>query len=296
MAALHLRFDWQTWALLVSVGSSVWWPLCLYVWAYHGQLYGVSMIAGTVLLQKVTIPDKYVQSAVTSLHKQITTTYMAPPPPIGTRPEVILLFPHGLLSLEALAVYIHWTSQNHFKSTVFVDKKLDYACPGACMVFKMFGLSTDLSNHRSIDKKMQGQQTVAALPGGFVEAVGGTDETQVLYLGTVAYWLKQCKKHGYSLRIFHVYNGSDFVQQSAMGLETRIMIADRFHLPIILPSSINHVDSLFTRCLYYEHAHLPTTTEIQADLTRYIALDRLSPLFRSRMRKYHMIPTRLSRL
>jgi hypothetical protein len=200
--------------------------------------------------------------------------------------------PHGFISLESIAAFKQWTiQQNIERSTVFVDKKLQLFVRGVAVVFRMFEIDNDILVHTSIDQRMRTQQqTLAAMPGGFGDAVAGSKSEQIVFLGTTSYWIKQCKKHGYALRIFHTYNGSQMIEQSSFALRTRAKIASRFHFPILLPIAINKVSSLSVRCLFYPPDAIPTVTGVQEDLVRYTEIDKQSPLFPDPLKVYTILP------
>jgi hypothetical protein len=285
---MHFGPDLQTWALFMSAGSAIWWPFCIYVCITFGYAHSLPLLMVGMALPYAPIPKYVVNDAITSLKRQMRTVFVEPPTPIGCSPEVILMLPHGFISLEALSVYIHWISENKIDSTVFVDQAL-CALPGASVVFTMFGLNTDRLKHKNIEYRMKMQQNVAVMPGGFAESIGGTDSEQIVYLGTVSYWIKQCKKHGYALRVFHVYNGSDMIQQSSVCLQSRVRFAQKYHIPLLLPTAINKISRLVVRCLFYANTGLPTTGDIQSDLVRYTDVDKLSPLFPAPQRKYTIL-------
>ena len=287
---VHIGTDLQTWALFMSAGSCFWWPLCFGIGRVYGYGTCLPLCALLLALPHIPMPQRCIDATLAAVKHQLPAVYMEPPAPPGAAPEVILLLPHGLIGLECLAVYKQWLlAQQIHTSMVFIDKLAQVFLPGITVVFRMFAIPNGILKHRNIEQQMQARHTVAALPGGFGDAVAGTAQEQLVFLGTTSYWLRQCQKHGYALRILHVYNGSDMVQQSAVGLRWRARLAHRFHVPILLPTAINTVSSLVTRCVVYSPEALPTPTGIQRDLERYVALDKLSPIFPAPQRRYTIL-------
>jgi hypothetical protein len=289
---IQIGFDIQTYCLLCSTGSIIWWPLCTTLGVVYGYAYMIPMIIVGNALPYLKIP-RILQDTVRERLKQETpVVFMEPPTSIGYKPEVILLIPHGFLCVEGLVVYQKWISDNSVDSTLFVDKKLQPILPGCTLVLNVLGLEVGITGHANIDQHMRTRRTVAAFPGGFIEAVGGTQDEQILYLGTISYWLKMCRRHGFGLRIFHTYNGSEMVTQSAYGMQSRVQIAGKYHIPVVLPTGIKKVTTLVVRCLYYET--IPETVDtVVKDIEHYVAIDKKSSLFPVPHRKYTVITARL---
>jgi hypothetical protein len=264
---------------------------------YVAYIYGVGhplvlLVMGMIMsLPYVPIFQWMKDAAIIALHLQCPVVYMEPPAPLGAAPEVVLLMPHGFISIESIAAFKQWTvQQNIERSTLFVDKTLHLFVRGANIVFRMFEIDTDILGHTSIDQRMQTQQqTLAVIPGGFGDAVAGSKSEQIVFLGTTSYWIKQCKKHGYALRIFHTYNGSQMIEQSSFALRKRAQLAMRFHLPILLPTTSNKVSSLSVRCLFYPPDSIPTVMGVQEDLVRYTEIDKQSPLFPDPLKVYSVL-------
>jgi len=287
---IHLGCDLQTWAILTAVGSVTWWPVVILLSHVYGCTYGVTLAMLILSVPYVHIPQTVIDSVWRTMKRQMPVVYMETPDPLGAAPEVTLLLPHGFLSLEAIAVYTNWILDQKIRdSTVYVDTAVGYTLPGAAVVFKLFGLVSGILKHANIEKQMRAQTAVAAMPGGFGDAVAGSKQEQIVFLGTTSYWINQCKKHGYALRIFHVYNGSDMIIQSAWGIRTRARIAARYHIPLVLPTAINKVSSLTVRCVHYPPDLIPTVDTVQADLVRYTTIDRQSPLFPDPLKTYTIL-------
>jgi hypothetical protein len=223
------------------------------------------------------------------LKQHTTIVFMEPPASVGKTPEVILLIPHGLICVENMSMFIKWSAEiQNMNSTLFVDRQLWLWTPLNIMIMNLTGQSHGISKHTHIDRHMQStKKHVVAFPGGFAEAVGGTEKEQILSLGTISYWLKQCKRHGYSLRVFHTYNGSDMVLQSSVCLRLRVQLARRFHVPLPLPIRFQTPPARVVRCLFYDNENLPVTSDtVKDDLFRYVEVDKKSPLFPTPLRKY----------
>jgi hypothetical protein len=262
------------------------------VYTYGVEHPMVFLVMGVIVsLPNIPIPQWMKDATLTGMHRQFPVVYMEQPAPLGAAPEVVLLMPHGFISLESIAAFKQWTiQQNIGRSTVFVDKKLPLLLRGAAVVFRMFEIDTDVLGHANIDQRMRTQQqTLAAMPGGFGDAVAGSKSEQIVFLGTTSYWIKQCKKHGYALRIFHTYNGSHVIEQSSFALRTRAQIASRFHFPILLPTAINKLSSLSVRCLFYPPDAIPTAAGVREDLVRYTEIDKQSPLFPDPLKVYTIL-------
>jgi hypothetical protein len=209
---------------------------------------------------------------------------------MATRPEAVLMLPHGSTCLEGFLVAAQWDSSMGvpYRGVLFVDKMLRIMVPAAHALLHLHGLTPVVLSHVHIEQTMKEQTNLMVFPGGFAEIVGGTDKEQFLNLTLVSYWLKQCRKHGYTLRIIHVYNGSDTILQSSFYAYQRFLIALRYHVPLLMPVSYNHVGRYVARCLVY--TEVPETVDvISADLTRYVNLDKQSPLFPAKYRKYTMV-------
>lgn len=292
---LHVGLDYQTYCLLFAVGTMLWWPLGTAIGARYGYQYVLPISLLCLSLPYFPIPQALHESLVRHMKHEISVVYLEPPAPIGTKtPEVILLIPHGFMCIEGLTLYAQWIKDKGVASTIFVDKLLQFIVPGTYAVLNTLALDMEITGHVNIDDHMRRQQTVAAFPGGFVEAVGYTEDEQILYLGTISYWLKQCKRHRYALRIFHIYNGSDSVSQASVGLQLRAQLAGKKHFPVPIPTSINKVSTLVARCLFYDRHVLPeSTTHVAAEIARFITLDKQDPRFPSPHKTYTLLTARL---
>jgi hypothetical protein len=81
--------------------------------------------------------------------------------------------------------------------------------------------------------------------------------------------------------------------QSSMGLHMRAKRAGRYQIPIVLPTGINKVTTLVTRCLFYDDDLPETADSIREDLSRYLKIDRKSPLFPCPRKTYTLVTSRL---
>jgi hypothetical protein len=268
--------------------ACIWWPICIYVFYVHGYVYAMTLVICSVLSPYVPIPLSISRRIDGWIGQTMTILFMEPPAAVGNSPEVVLLIPHGFLCFESFSMFRKWSAEMNMSSTLFLDRLLWRWSPLAIMLLNLMGASHDISRHACIDRYMQAtKKHVAAFPGGFAEAVGGTEQEQILSLVTISYWLKQCKRHGYALRVFHTYNGSDMILQSTVCLRFRARLARRFHIPVPLPIRVQSLPSRVVRCLFYDNNDLPVSADtIKEDLLRYVEIDKKSTLFPTPLRTY----------
>ena len=279
---------------LLSFGGCFWWPSFV-AWCYANGITARSSIlavALSILCTKIRVPKALVDAMVHGVRKSFPVEFIAPPQPPGSSPEVILVFPHGFFCTEGSSLASEWIHKHPGKYAIFIDRKLPLISPTSVLAARLAGFyRVDTLRHSNIQRVMpRGTESVVALPGGFVEAVGGTTNTQYIYTATVSYWLRQCKEYGYSLRIFHAYNGSAMIPQSDMLIDARLHIAQRYHIPLVLPTGFKTLDKLVVRSLLYTHQGLPESTgAIIEDLHRALRVDKLSNMFPSPDRQFKFI-------
>ena len=213
-----------------------------------------------------------------------------PPVPTDTRERTIcLLFPHGMVSSEQCAVMADVVRGRPDPSvhTLLVDRLLYRWMTPLVAAVRLLGGSARVVPlvHASVQRSLTtapGGCTVFVMPGGFVEAVGYSDACQVLYVRTVSYWLQQCRRHGYRLCVYHAYNGSRAVRQHGFAMGIRTRVAERFHLPLVLPTGFRDVPEVVVRAWAYPVTGLPVcATTVVGDLLRYARTDRTHPLYPS---------------
>ena len=168
--------------------------------------------------------------------------------------EIVFLIPHGMFCTEGIISCID--KGLHRSHTMLIDNKLFYGSPPSILVARAIGSYLSPLNHKSITNLMQYGRSAMVFPGGFVETTGYNNETYSINTHTYKYWIQQCQKYGYHLRIHFIYNQTDFYKQSSFMTYWRTQIAGKYHIPIILPYYVNKPDTMYARCLYYDNDSL----------------------------------------
>lgn len=188
--------------------------------------------------------------------------------------EIVFLIPHGIFCLEGFISCID--KGLHHGYTMLIDNKLFYGSPTTILVSRAIGSRVSPLKHKTIMSLMQKGISLVLFPGGFVEVTGYNKDTYSINTSTYGYWIKQCQTYGYNLRIHFVYNQNDFYKQSSFKTELRTKIAGRYHIPLMLPYSINRPNTLFARCLYYNQ-----------DIISKESIDTMKAKIESELRKFY---------
>ena len=226
-----------------------------------------------LMCKHIPIPQNFIKEYQKYGKQNVSVAYVEELIPPCTR-EIIMIIPHGSFCIEAGVVISDFLSRfPSLKLTWLIDIKAYYAIPSAILAPRFFGVSKiTYMKHRNIQKCMENNEVLLVLPGGFVEGVGGSEDTQYLYTYTYSYWLKQCQTHNYKLRLLHIYNGSSMFPQVEWNLEERMRIACRYHIPLSL-FFVRSIDNFLVREIYYNN--LPENTQsIERDIVHYIEIDK----------------------
>ena len=187
--------------------------------------------------------------------------------------EIVFLIPHGMFCIEGIVSCMD--KGLHHNYTALVDKKLFYGSPPTILFMRLIGSYISPLSHKSITNLMQNGRSAILFPGGFVETIGYNEKTYSINTNTYGYWIQQCQKYGYSIRIHFIYNQNDFYKQSSFMTHWRTQIAGKYHIPLIMPYYVNKPDTMYARCLYYHSEDLSKEpvdvikSKIEVDLKTY---------------------------
>ena len=193
-------------------------------------------------------------------------------PPLKGK-EILFLIPHGMFCAEGMITCID--KGIHLSHTMLIDNKFFYSSPTTILVGRALGPYVSPLNHKTVISLMQNGQSAMVFPGGFVETTGYNEKTYSINTHTYGYWITQCQKYGFSIRIHFVYNQNDLYKQSSFMTHWRTQIAGKYHIPIILPYYVNKPDTMYARCLYYHSGDISKESvdaiksKIEMDLKTY---------------------------
>lgn len=223
------------------------------------------------------------------IYRDITITHFdTTETPDREIPEVNLLIPHGIFCIEAGAVAHDFAKKHDVTDlVVFIDSIGLLTNPFLASFIKLIGCKDAYAlKHQNIQNIMKDKKNIILFPGGFVEAIGCSEEQQYIFTKTYSYWIKQCKKHSYNLRIHNIYNGSDMYQGSSFMMKRRLRLASH-GVPLPMVRTTNRVKELFVRTILYKVDNIPVTTQsIEEDLKHFLTKDRQHPDFPSRQKEY----------
>lgn len=98
----------------------------------------------------------------------------------------------------------------------------------------MTGIIPGQLTHKNVMTVMDRKEEICIFPGDFIEVVGFTDSIECMYIGKVSYYQKMCKRKGYGLRIYMVYDGTRFYNAMSFARMMRITLAKRFNMPFAM--------------------------------------------------------------
>jgi hypothetical protein len=267
------------------ISSAAYYPYMLYGLVQYGLGHVLSLLLVVYVLQEyATLPPPIVKRVLSYIKNHHSIVYLGTAPSFEDDEYTIhLCIPHGMMCIEQGALLADLRTQIGEQDVVlFVDKMLYHLQPLARSVIRLMGIPRILPlRHDTIQNclRRRKQRHVAVLPGGFVETVGYDDTLQTIYTGTIPYWIKMCKQHGYALRVFHMYNGSDLFPQAGYGMPLRTWLATH-KCPIVLPCGIREVSTFVVRTWKYSADALPdTVAQLECDLFRYLRLDQTDHRF-----------------
>ena len=128
------------------------------------------------------------------------------------------------------------------------DATLQAISPIVSWTTALFGCIACPLRDTTIKALMSRSVDILVCAGGFVEAAGYSDTTEVVYSKQYTYWMKRCRENGYRLQLQLTYEGSRFYKQSAAGRYLRIHIA-RQGIPCIIPFPTCTKPTLFVRTM-----------------------------------------------
>lgn len=292
---------------ILGLGSFVYsvihWPLLIlmmvHMWSLSPHVIGLVIVL--YFLRRRTTPwvplTDFVWRYISEQHR---IHYMGDDVPvIHDKPTIHLLFPHGMVCVEQMALLVDLMKRQRAagidtgRNVLMVDKVLYAIQPIAVVILQLgMGLSILPLKHVLIQRHLRSRVgDVFVMPGGFAETVGYTDAVQTIFTGTVGYWTRQCKEHGYNLRISHMYNGSSMIAQSGYGMSFRMWLANTYKIAIVLPTGIRDVEKLVVRTWEYEPEDIPEN--IAGAIQHFITVDRNSPDFPVPSKEYVILDQKL---
>jgi len=167
-----------------------------------------------------------------------TLVYLgAPPQRIGTRPQCLLLLPHGLFCIAGKRYASEVTSSGRQPGmTMFVDIKLSAFSPYALASARLCGATKLRSlGDKNVRAAMELKENICVFPGGFIEASATSRSCLRVYAGMYGYWANRCIEYGYDVQVGILYHGSDIWEQGEAFFDMRMSVAKK-GMPGVLPT------------------------------------------------------------
>jgi hypothetical protein len=95
-------------------------------------------------------------------------------------------------------------------------------------------LEVEPLSDQHIKSLMRKRSHLTVIPGGFVEASGQTDASEVRYTGTYSYWQRRAREHGYRVVLALLYGATEFYWQPQTGKDWRVRLALQ-NIPCVMP-------------------------------------------------------------